>query len=80
LDENLDVHSLRRAYVTHLIEDGWDPLFVQYQVGHRHGSTTALYTFVSDQYRTRTLAAAFENLARDVTTGTGGLLPALSGV
>lgn len=32
------------SYVTHLIEDGFDPLFVQQQVGHRWGSTTALYT------------------------------------
>ena len=29
LDEGLDLHSLRRSYVTHLIEAGWDPLFVQ---------------------------------------------------
>jgi integrase/recombinase XerC len=41
LDAGLDFHSLRRSYVTHLIEDGWDPLFVQ--AGHEHASTTALY-------------------------------------
>lgn len=29
LDEGLDFHSFRRSYVTHLIEDGWDPRFVQ---------------------------------------------------
>jgi hypothetical protein len=29
LEPGLDFHSLRRSYVTHLIEDGWDPLFVQ---------------------------------------------------
>ena len=29
LDDGLDLHSLRRSYVTHLIEDGWDPRFVQ---------------------------------------------------
>jgi integrase/recombinase XerC len=29
LDSGLDFHSLRRSYVTHLIEDGWDPRFVQ---------------------------------------------------
>jgi len=28
--------------VTHLFEDGFDPLFVQQQVGHAWGSTTAL--------------------------------------
>jgi hypothetical protein len=28
-DAGLDFHSLRCSYVTHLIEAGWDPLFVQ---------------------------------------------------
>jgi integrase/recombinase XerC len=37
LDPTLDFHSLRRSYVTHLIEDGWDPRFVQDQVGHYAG-------------------------------------------
>ncbi|MGW3813424.1 tyrosine-type recombinase/integrase [Streptomyces sp. NPDC005046] len=56
LDEKgLDFHSLRRSYVTHLIEDGWDPRFVQEQVGHEHASTTALYTCVGSDFRTRTL-------------------------
>ena len=41
LDEGLDFHSLRRSYVTHLIEGGWDPLFVQQQAGHEHASTTS---------------------------------------
>jgi len=49
------LHSLRRSYVTHLIEDGWDPRFVQEQVGHEHASTTAIYTCVSSDFRTRTL-------------------------
>jgi site-specific recombinase XerD len=68
LDPGLDFHSLRRSYVTHLIEDGWDPRFVQEQVGHEHASTTSLYTCVSSDYRTRmlrrqldtTVAAALE--------------------
>ncbi|WP_308188375.1 tyrosine-type recombinase/integrase [Nocardia australiensis] len=55
LDEGLDFHSLRRSYVTHLIEDGWDPRFVQEQVGHEHASTTSIYTCVSSDFRTRTL-------------------------
>ena len=55
LDPALDFHSLRRAYVTHLIEDGWDPRFVQEQVGHDHASTTSIYTCVSSDFRTRTL-------------------------
>ena len=56
----LDFHSLRRSYVTHLIEDGWDPKFVQQQVGHEHASTTSIYTCVSSDFRTRTLRRALD--------------------
>ncbi|MET7356167.1 tyrosine-type recombinase/integrase, partial [Streptomyces mirabilis] len=55
LDPALEFHSLRRSYITHLIEDGHDPLFVQHQVGHDHASTTAIYTCVSSDFRTRSL-------------------------
>jgi integrase/recombinase XerC len=55
LHDGLDFHSLRRSYVTHLIEDGWDPRFVQEQVGHEHASTTSIYTCVSSDFRRRTL-------------------------
>lgn len=34
LPDGLDLHSLRRSYATHLIEDGWDAKFVQDQMGH----------------------------------------------
>jgi integrase/recombinase XerC len=60
LHPGLDFHSLRRSYVTHLIEAGWDPLFVQQQVGHEHASTTALYSCVSADFRTRTLRRALD--------------------
>ena len=60
LDPVLHPHCLRHSYVTHLIEDGYDPLFVQQQVGHRWGSTTALYTGVSGDYRNRTLRRALD--------------------
>ena len=63
LDDGLDFHSLRRSYVTHLIEAGWDPLFVQQQAGHEHASTTALYTCVSSDFRTRTLRRALDATA-----------------
>ena len=51
LPAELTLHCLRHSYITHLIEAGYDPLFVQQQVGHRHGSTTALYTSVSSDYK-----------------------------
>jgi site-specific recombinase XerD len=61
LPAGLDFHSLRRSYVTHLIEDGWDALFVQQQAGHEHASTTAIYTCVSSDFRTRTLRSALDD-------------------
>ena len=53
--DGLDLHSFRRSYATHLLEDGWDPRFVQYQMGHEHASTTGIYQFVSDDFRNTTL-------------------------
>lgn len=58
LSRELAPHGLRHSYVTHLIEDGFDPLFVQMQVGHRHASTTAIYTAVNGDYKQRALADA----------------------
>ena len=60
LASGLSPHCLRHSYVTHLIEDGFDALFVQQQVGHEHASTTAIYTSVSSDYRTRMLRAALD--------------------
>jgi integrase/recombinase XerD len=61
LPEGLDLHSLRRSYATHLIEDGWDAKFVQDQMGHDHASTTSLYTCVSSDYRVSTLRRVLDS-------------------
>ncbi|MWA09137.1 tyrosine-type recombinase/integrase [Streptomyces sp. BA2] len=66
LPERLDFHSLRRSYVSHLIEAGYDALFVQQQVGHEHASTTALYTHVSPDYRARTVRAALDRITTPI--------------
>ncbi|NDL57848.1 tyrosine-type recombinase/integrase [Phytoactinopolyspora mesophila] len=58
LPDDLSVHSLRHSYVSHLIEDGVDPLFVQQQVGHSWASTTAAYTTVGTDARNRMLKQA----------------------
>jgi DNA-binding Xre family transcriptional regulator len=60
LPDGLGLHCLRHSYVTHLIEDGFDVLFVQQQVGHEHASTTSVYTSVSSDYKTRVLRAALD--------------------
>jgi integrase/recombinase XerD len=74
LPEGLDLHSLRRSYATHLLEAGWDPRFVQDQMGHEYASTTGIYQFVSDEFRRSTLRAALDGtvntaLARSTTEG-----------
>jgi integrase/recombinase XerC len=58
LPAGLSVHCLRHSYVSHLIEDGADPLFVQFQAGHSWASTTAAYTTVGQDARNRMLRAA----------------------
>jgi site-specific recombinase XerD len=60
LPAGLSPHCLRHSYVTHLIEDGFDALFVQQQVGHEHASTTSIYTSVSSDYRTKMVRDAVD--------------------
>jgi integrase/recombinase XerD len=65
LSAGLDLHSLRRSYATHLIEDGWDAKFVQDQLGHEYASTTAIYTCVSSDFRIRTLRRVLDSTVDD---------------
>jgi site-specific recombinase XerD len=67
-DEDLDFHSLRRSYVTHLVEDGYDAFFIQQQVGHEHASTTSIYTGLSPDYRARVVDDAIARMATQLTT------------
>lgn len=60
LPAELTPHCLRHSYVSHLIEDGVDPLFVQQQVGHSWASTTATYTSVGSDFKNRMLRAALD--------------------
>ncbi|RYE39902.1 MAG: site-specific integrase [Hyphomicrobiales bacterium] len=60
LSQVLVPHCLRHSYVTHLIEDGADPKFVQEQVGHRFASTTALYTAVSGDFMNTMMRRALD--------------------
>ena len=56
----LSVHCLRHSYVSHLIEECADPLFVQHQVGHSWASTTAIYTSVGADHTNRMLRSALD--------------------
>ncbi|MFD6073112.1 tyrosine-type recombinase/integrase, partial [Amycolatopsis lurida] len=63
LDPDLDLHCLRHSYVTHLVEFGYPPRFIQAQVGHAYPSTTSIYTDVSDEYRNRLMQKALGSFA-----------------
>jgi integrase/recombinase XerC len=69
LPVELSVHCLRHSYVSHLIEDGVDPLFVQQQVGHSWASTTAIYTSVGADAKNRMLRAALAGAFTDPPVG-----------
>ena len=56
LPKALVVHSMRHSYVSHLTENGADPLFVQ--AGHEMDSSTALYTHVSSDFMNNALRRA----------------------
>ncbi|WP_044495503.1 tyrosine-type recombinase/integrase [Nesterenkonia massiliensis] len=58
LGADLSLHCLRHSYVTHLVEFGYPERFVTEQVGHSYASTTAIYTSVSNDFKTKTLKAA----------------------
>jgi site-specific recombinase XerD len=65
LDRDLSPHCLRHSYVTHLVEDGVDPTFVQQQVGHAYQSTTAIYTAVSGDFANKMMRQALKKVLAD---------------
>lgn len=64
LPAELTLHCLRHSYVTHLIEFGYPERFVTEQVGHSYASTTAIYTSVSNDFKTKTLQSALDRVYR----------------
>ena len=62
LDPALTLHCIRHSYVTHLVEFGYPERFVQEQVGHAYASTTAIYTSVSNDFKSKTLQAALKRV------------------
>lgn len=71
LEYALSPHCLRHSYVTHLIESGVDPVFVQQQVGHVYQSTTAIYTAVSGDFANKMMQQALAKLLPKSTTSEG---------
>ena len=68
MDPALTPHCLRHSYISHLLEDGYDQLFVQQQVGHVWASTLATYTRVGSAYMQDALARALRPAWRPPTS------------
>jgi len=69
LPAELTPHCLRHSYVSHLIEDGVDPVFVQRQVGHSWSATTAGYTSVGSDAANRMLRGALDRMVAPAVGG-----------
>lgn len=62
LEQSLTPHCLRHSYVTHMVEDGYDQRFVSEQVGHVFGSTTGIYTHVSNEFANTLVRSALDQM------------------
>lgn len=63
LESVLSHHCLRHSYATHLAEEGFDPRFVQEQMGHQWGSTTGIYTHVTGNFMNTMTRQALDRTA-----------------
>lgn len=70
LPSELGLHCLRHSYVTHLLEAGYDPTFVQTQVGHAAASTTGIYTSVSADFKQKAIQTM---IAKRIAMREGGI-------
>lgn len=67
IDKPVNLHALRHAFATHLLEDGVDIRVIQVALGHKKLETTATYTHVAAS-TLRDVKGPLEHLKLDTST------------
>jgi integrase/recombinase XerC len=62
LDPAITLHSLRRSFATHGVEDGYEQATIGAQLGHESDESTSAYIYLTDQVRQDALLAMQEQL------------------
>ncbi|MBI5808932.1 MAG: site-specific integrase [Ignavibacteriales bacterium] len=61
IKKKVTVHSLRHSFASHLLDNGTDIRFIQELIGHKHLSTTQIYTHINPA-SVKKIKSPFDNL------------------